>query len=44
LAPAVGAINSGDALAQILVLAFLAAMIFGTVISLGYRVLNFILD
>ena len=42
--PAVGAISSGYALAQIIVLAVLAAMIFGTAISLGYRFLNFILD
>jgi hypothetical protein len=42
--PAVGSLDSGYALAQTLVLAFLAAIIFGTVIFLSYRVLSSILD
>jgi hypothetical protein len=42
--PAVGSLSSGFALGQTVVLGFLAAMIFGTVISLSYRFLNSILD
>ena len=41
--PAFGSVDSGYALGQTLVLAFLAAVIFGT-ISLSYRALNWILD
>jgi hypothetical protein len=38
------ALRRGYVLAQTIVLAFLAAIIFGTVISLSYRFLNWILD
>lgn len=42
--PAVGSVDSGYALGQIVVLGILAAAIFGTVISLSYSFLNSILD
>ena len=42
--PAVGSLDSGYVLGQIVVLAILAAIIFGTVISLSYRFLSSILD
>lgn len=42
--PAVGSLSSGYALGQIVILGFLAAIIFGTVISLSYRLLSSILD
>jgi len=42
--PAFGSLDSGFALGQTVVLGFLAAMIFGTGISLPYRFLSRILD
>jgi hypothetical protein len=42
--PAVGSLDSGYALTQVIVFAILAAILFGTAISLSYRFLNSILD
>lgn len=42
--PAVGSLDSGYALGQIVVLGLLAAVVFGTVISLSYHFLSSILD
>ena len=42
--PAFGSLSSGFALGQTVVLGFLAAMIFATVLSLSYRLISSILD